>query len=788
MVSHQREAPAGKLYTDLVAAAGMKPDLYKAGFTGRQCGKFQTGFFDTLSFLPDDKNLVFCTVLKKKIFPVAGFRRSAMYYSNIFFYHGAFLNRFAQGGGRDFCPGVNHDTAYIFVQTVDGINLTTQKFFQSSGNFRFGVQPYRFDTDCKIPVGIENFHMYYLGICFVYYSTAGEKKQNNDAIGCNILKLMYNKQNRNGGRLMTTKDFQRKSPLMIFLSYFKNHKKLFAIDVSCAIGIAAIDLAFPLVTRHALYEMLPNQMYRTFFLVMAAVVACYVIRSVLNFTVAYLGHTFGIRVEADIRQDLFRHMQELSFDFYDQNRTGKLMSRLTSDLFELTELAHHGPEDLLTSVLTICGALAVMVSIRWQLAVIVALTIPVFLLVVMTMRRRMGQASKASKEKIAHINQEIESSLSGVRTAKAFANENVEAARFNAANDLFKTAKRNFHKAMGQFHSSVEFFLCSLNVIIIGVGGYYVMRGQMDYVDLLTFNLYIASFVSPMRKLSSFSEMFANGFAGLNRFMEVMRTEPTVQDKADAKALESVRGEITVENVSFAYDGDLAVLHNVSLKVQPGETVAIVGPSGGGKTTLCQLIPRFYDVSAGAIRLDGTDIRDLTQKSIHENIGIVQQDVFLFADTILENIRYGKPGATMEEVIEAAKKAEIYEDILSMPEGFNTYVGERGTLLSGGQKQRVAIARIFLKNPPVLILDEATSALDSVTEAKIQRAFDNLAVGRTTLIIAHRLSTIRNADRIISIADGVITESGSHAELVNTGGIYSQLYKTQNALALEAMK
>jgi len=587
---------------------------------------------------------------------------------------------------------------------------------------------------------------------------------------------------------MTTKDFQRKSPLMIFLNYFKNHKKLFAIDVSCAVGIAAIDLAFPLVTRSALYDLLPNQMYRTFFTIMIIVVAFYMLRSLLNFTVAYLGHTFGIRVEADIRQDLFRHMQALSFDFYDQNRTGKLMSRLTSDLFELTELAHHGPEDLLTSILTICGALAVMASIRWELAVIVALTIPVFLAVVMTMRRRMSLASKASKEKIAHINQEIESSLSGVRTAKAFANEEVEAARFDAANDLFKTAKRQFHKAMGMFHSSVEFFLCSLNVIIIGVGGYYVMQGEMDYRDLVTFNLYIATFVSPMRKLSSFSEMFANGFAGLNRFVEVMRTEPTIQDKPDAKVLTDVRGEITVDNVTFAYDGDLDVLHGVTLTVQPGETVAIVGPSGGGKTTLCQLIPRFYDVTTGSIALDGIDIRNLTQKSIHENIGIVQQDVFLFADTILENIRYGKPGATMEEVIEAAKKAEIYEDILAMPEGFSTYVGERGTLLSGGQKQRVAIARIFLKNPPVLILDEATSALDSVTEAKIQRAFDNLAVGRTTLIIAHRLSTIRNADRIISIADGVITESGSHAELVNTGGIYSQLYKTQNALALEAMK
>ena len=582
---------------------------------------------------------------------------------------------------------------------------------------------------------------------------------------------------------MTTKEFQKKRPLMIFLSYFKNHKGLFAIDMLCALAIAGIDLMFPLVTRSALYDMLPNQMYKTFFVVMAVVIVCYVLRSVLNYIVAFYGHTFGIRVEADIRRDLFRHMQKLSFDFYDRNRTGTLMSRLTSDLFELTELAHHGPEDLVTSILTIIGALIVMVTIRWELAVVVALMIPVFLMVVMTMRRSMGKASAIRKQKTAHINTEIESSLSGIRTAKAFANEDVENARFDAANAQFKLSGRGFHKAMGKFHSSVEFFLCSLNVVVIGVGGYFVMREEMDYRDLLTFTLYISSFVGPMRKLSGFSEMFANGFAGLNRFVNIMRTEPTIQDKPNAVELKSVKGEIKVEDVSFAYNGDLDVLHNVSLYVQPGETVAIVGPSGGGKSTLCQLIPRFYDVSSGCISIDGLDVRNVTQKSIHESIGIVQQDVFLFADTIFENIRYGRPNATKEEVVEAARKAEILDDILAMPNGFDTYVGERGALLSGGQKQRVAIARIFLKNPPILILDEATSALDSVTEAKIQRAFDALAQGRTTLIIAHRLSTIRNAGRIISIADGVITEAGTHEELVETDGIYAGLYKTQNALA-----
>ena len=581
---------------------------------------------------------------------------------------------------------------------------------------------------------------------------------------------------------MTREDFQRKSPLAIFLSYFKNHKKLFFVDISCAVLIAAIDLAFPMVTRKALYDMLPENLYGMFFAVMGTMVVCYFLRSYLNYIVCYFGHTFGIRVEADIRADLFAHMQVLSFDYYDRNRTGQLMSRLTADLFELTELAHHGPEDLLTSCLTIIGALIVMGVIQWRLALVVGLMIPAFLLVVFLMRKSMNNASVSMKEKTGHINTQIESGLSGVRTAKAFANEELEKKRFNDANDVYKGSKRNFHKAMGRFSASMEFLLCSLNVAVIGYGGYLVMENKMDYRDLLTFTLYVASFIAPMRKLSNFSELFANGFAGLNRFVELMRTEPAIQDAENAEEMQVTEGRISVNNVSFAYDGDLAVLRNVSLEVAPGETIAVVGPSGGGKTTLCQLIPRFYEVSDGSVTIDGKDIRLVTQQSLRRNIGIVQQDVFLFADTVLENIRYGKPDATEEEVIAAAKKAEIYEDIMAMPNGFDTYVGERGTLLSGGQKQRIAIARIFLKNPPILILDEATSALDSVTEAKIQRAFDALAKGRTTLIIAHRLSTIRNASRIISIADGVITESGTHEELLQKGGIYADLYTTQTAL------
>lgn len=586
---------------------------------------------------------------------------------------------------------------------------------------------------------------------------------------------------------MTTEEYRKKRPLQIFLHYFGNHKGLFALDIGCATLIALIDLAFPLVTRKSLYDLLPNGKYGVFFGLMIAAAIVYVLRAGLNYIVCYFGHTFGIRVEADIREDLFRHMQELSYDFYDANRTGQLMSRLTADLFELTELAHHGPEDLLTSFITIVGALIVMATIRWELALAVGILIPIFLVVIMTMRSNMSKVSVVVKQKTGHINTEIESSLSGIRTAKAFGNEEVEMARFNAANEMFKTSKRSFHKAMGAFNSAMELFLTSMNVAVIAMGGYMIMKGRMDYRDLITFSLYIATFVTPMRKLSTFSELFANGFAGLNRFVEIMRTEPTIRDSEEAKPLENVKGEINVDHVSFAYDGDLAVLHDVSLQVAPGETIAIVGPSGGGKSTLCQLIPRFYDVTGGSISIDGLDVRGITQKSLHKAIGIVQQDVFLFADTILENIRYGRPVATDQEVMEAARRAEIYDDIQAMPNGFQTYVGERGTLLSGGQKQRVAIARIFLMNPSILILDEATSALDSVTESKIQRAFDNLSKGRTTLIIAHRLSTIRSASRIVSISDGRITEIGTHQELLKKGGVYADLYRTQNALALEGL-
>lgn len=583
---------------------------------------------------------------------------------------------------------------------------------------------------------------------------------------------------------MTTKEFQRKSKLGVFFSYFKPHKKLFFLDMACAFLISLVDLAFPMVSRTAMYDLLPNQAFTTFFVVMAVVVVAFIIRALLYYVVTYWGHTFGIRVEADIRRDLFAHMQTLSYGYFDQNRTGQLMSRLTNDLFEITELAHHGPEDLFISLVTIVGALVVMFTIRWELALVVAIMIPIFLVVLMAMRGSMMRASKTVKQKTGSINAELESGLSGIRTAKAFANEGTEMKKFDRANRDFKVSKKLYYMAMGRFMGTMELFMCLLSVAVITAGGALIMKGEMNYIDLITFNLYITTFINPIRKLANFAEMFANGFAGLDRFTELMRTEPTLRDAPDAQDLGRVRGEIEVDHVDFSYeDDDREVLQDVSLHVSPGETIAIVGPSGGGKTTLCQLIPRFYDVTGGAIRIDGMDVRQVTQASLHKNIGIVQQDVFLFPDTVLENIRYGTADATEAEVIEAAKKAEIYDDIMAMPEGFDTYVGERGTLLSGGQKQRIAIARIFLKNPPVLILDEATSALDTVTEAKIQGAFDQLSVGRTTLIIAHRLSTIRSASRILVVSDGVIAEEGTHPELLEKNGAYAALYRTQTDIA-----
>ena len=567
--------------------------------------------------------------------------------------------------------------------------------------------------------------------------------------------------------------------LRVLVRFFKPHKGLFFLDMFCAVMVAAIDLAFPLVSRHAMYDMLPNKAYGPFFALMICVGLFYVLRSAGQYLMTYLGHLFGVLVEADIRAALFTHLQELDFEFYDKNRTGKLMSRMTGDLFEITELAHHGPEDLLISMLTIIGALSFMFYMEWRLALIVAVLIPIFILVVMNRRKSMSLASTEVKKKLAGINADIETSLSGMKTSKAFANEGVEKDRFEQSNDSYIAARKTYFKAMGTFFATQEFFMGIMPVVVITFGGYLIMKESMNYIDLITFTLFVNTFVTPIRKLSQFAETFANGMAGLRRFKEIMDIEPMVKEDPDAEPIRVTEGRVDVNDISFSYDDSTEVIDHLDLHVAPGETVAIVGPSGGGKSTLCQLIPRFYDVTDGSIVIDRQDVRSVRKSSLHENIGIVQQDVFIFADTIMENIRYGRPDATYDEVVEAAKRAEIYDDIMEMPDTFNTYVGERGTKLSGGQKQRLSIARIFLKDPKILILDEATSALDTVTEQRIQSSFDELTIGRTTLVIAHRLATVRNADRIIVIEDGRIAEAGTHDELLKKGGEYATLYNTQ---------
>lgn len=563
------------------------------------------------------------------------------------------------------------------------------------------------------------------------------------------------------------------------IRYFKPHRKLFFLDMICAVLASLIELSFPVISRKAMYDMLPNKAFQTFFTVMTIVAVAYLLRALCYYVMTYWGHTFGIRVETDMRADLFRHLQQLDFDFYDRNRTGSLMSRLTGDLFEITELAHHGPEDLLISTLTIVGALIMMFTIEWRLALVVFILLPIFIGIIMKQRTNLSTTSKNVKVRLASINSDIESSLSGTKTSKAFANENVERERFDNVNSGYRNSKKDFYKAMGLFNAYQEFFMGIMPVVVIAFGGYLIMKDELNYIDLITFTLYVSAFVTPVRKLAQFAEIFAGGYAGLQRFSELMAVEPTVIEKDDAKSLVVTDGKIDFDHVSFAYQNGQKVLSDIDLHVTGGEVTAVVGTTGGGKTTLCQLIPRFYDVTGGDIKIDGMDIRDATKDSLRRAIGIVQQDVFIFPDTIMENIRYGCPEASDEAVVMAAREAEIYDDIMEMEEGFQTYVGERGARLSGGQRQRIAIARIFLKDPKILILDEATSALDTVTEQNIQKRFDQLMKGRTSFVIAHRLSTVKNADRIVVIEKGHIQEMGTEKELLEKDGVYAKLKETQ---------
>ena len=567
--------------------------------------------------------------------------------------------------------------------------------------------------------------------------------------------------------------------LRTLLRYFRPHIKLFLLDMFCAVLAAAIDLAFPMVSRHVMYTLLPDRLFHAFFAVMAAVFVCYALRSVCFYVMTYWGHTFGIRVETDIRADLFPQLQELDFEFYDQMRTGNLMSRLTGDLFEVTELAHHGPEDLLISVLTVVGSLTIMFTVEWRLALVVSVLIPIFLIITMMQRRNMSKTSTNVKKKLAGINTDIETSLSGMKTSKAFANEAVDNSRFTDANNQYRGAKKDFYRAMGIFNASQEFFMGILPAVVIAAGGWLIMKDQMNYIDLITFTLFVSSFVTPIRKMAQFAEIFTSGMAGLRRFEEVMAMQPTLQEKPGAQALVIDKGNVDIDHVSFSYVHNPEVLHDIDLHVKGGEMIAVVGASGGGKTTLCQLIPRFYDVTDGQILIDGHDIRDVKISSLREQIGIVPQETMLFSTTVRENIRYGRLDATDEEVVEAAKAANADEFIRQLPKGYDTQIGERGLNLSGGQRQRMAIARAILKNPRILILDEATSALDTESEKIVQAALDKLMEGRTSFVIAHRLSTIFDADQIFVIDHGHVKEQGTHEELLALGGLYSYLYSIQ---------
>ena len=543
--------------------------------------------------------------------------------------------------------------------------------------------------------------------------------------------------------------------------------------------IAVVDLVFPYVSRWSMNTLLPNRVFGAFFAVMGCMLVAYLLRSVFNYLITVIGHGMGMKVETDMRRDVFNHMQELSYSFFDKHRTGVLLARVTNDLFEVVELAHHGPENILICTLTILGAMIVLFLINWRLALVLLILLPILIGFTLRQRKRMQDANREVKVKVGEINAAIESGISGIRTSKAFANEAEEDAKFDKANEAYRYSRNAYYKAMGLFNGGIEATIGIMQVAVITVGGLLIMRDQMNYIDLITFTLYISTFTSPVRKLAQFMEIYTTGMAGYDRFLEIMRTRPDIEDAPDARELKDVQGDIRLEHVSFQYSVGKPVLEDVSLHIAPGETYALVGSSGGGKTTLCHLIPRFYDVHKGRVLVDGQDVRELTQASLRKNIGIIQQDVFIFAGTVMDNIRYGRPDATDKEVYAAAVQARIHEDIMQMPDGYGTFVGERGVQLSGGQKQRLSIARVILKNPPILILDEATSALDSVTEVMIQESLDRLSEGKTCLVIAHRLSTVRRANRIAVVDGHRIVEEGSREELLARGGAYAALEKAQ---------
>ncbi len=564
------------------------------------------------------------------------------------------------------------------------------------------------------------------------------------------------------------------------ISYYKPYLGLFCADMFFATLSAGIALTIPLIVRYVTNTLI----YLPADVILSKIVTVALILLVLigldffcKFFIGNYGHVMGAKIEYNMRAEIFNHFQKLSFSFYDDQKVGQLMSRITTDLFDITELLHHGPENIILSILKLSGALIILTSINPKLTIASFVVLPFMFAYAYFLNKHMRKAFRRNRQKIAEINGQIEDNLSGIRVVKSFANEEVENEKFKVGNDGFLAAKKNSYFFMGSFHAGIHAFTTMVQVVVIVVGSYFIAKGELQVTDLLTFLLYIGVFTEPIRTLIDFTEQFQNGYSGFERFMEIMNMEPDIADVPNAEELKDVKGDISFEDVTFSYnDHSDTVLKGVNLEVPAGAYMALVGSSGAGKTTLCSLIPRFYDVNSGTIRIDGKDIREVTLKSLRSQIGIVQQDVYLFAGTIFENIAYGKPGATMEEVIEAAKNANAHEFIMSFPDGYMTDIGQRGIKLSGGQKQRLSIARVFLKNPPILIFDEATSALDNESEKVVQDSLESLAKNRTTFVIAHRLTTIQNAEKILVLTEEGIAESGTHEELLAQKGIYEKLY------------
>ena len=566
-------------------------------------------------------------------------------------------------------------------------------------------------------------------------------------------------------------------------SYYKPYKGLFFSDMFFAILGAVITLVIPLIVRYITNEVVyfnHHKAMQTILVLGAVMIGLVIVEFGCNYFIAYYGHIMGAYMEADMRSDIFGHYQKLTFAFYDNQKVGALLSRITSDLFDITELLHHGPEDVVISIIKLVGAFVILININAPLTIVAFVFVPVMALFAWYYNRKMKRAFKRNREKIADINSQIEDSLSGIRVVKSFANEEIEMKKFNQGNKNFVNAKKVSYRYMAGYNSGLSALTTLVTVAVLLAGVSFLTSGAIIVTDLVTFLLYINNFVEPVKKLMNFTEMFQNGYSGFERFQEIMAIAPDIKDEKDAIAVDHLKGDITFENVSFYYEESAEkVLNNIQLKVDAGDYMALVGPSGVGKTTLCSLIPRFYDVSEGSIQIDGMDIRHIKLADLRNNIGIVQQDVYLFAGTIMDNIRYGNPNATDEEVIRAAKRANAHEFIMSFPEGYDTDIGQRGVKLSGGQKQRLSIARVFLKNPPILIFDEATSALDNESEQVVQKSLEELAKDRTTFVIAHRLSTIRNAKRILVLTENGIEEEGTHEELMSKKGVYESLYQMQ---------